>query len=265
MWGTALIVWSCWVRGPEPAQVHGQLAPLLVRVISLQHTWRRRCLTGTGRPLTTHPNYSSLSQTHIFSPQHNPTPPIPATLFPQVASINRAIGASSAIAMQCKSLVKQYLPQIIAAIQDMPLDAICSTLGMCPAMQRAAVAESRRRLLTTHDSKISGRGFIRPQAAQQQAATAGTTPAWAKMVSAGAEAAGVKAGVLCDFCQAAVQYVKIALDNNSTVDQIADAVGQLCDSAFAGLDAGPAQVRLCARVRCACVFLCWSCVCFSAG
>jgi hypothetical protein len=30
----------------------------------------------------------------------------------QIASINKAIGASSAIAMQCKSIVQEYLPQV---------------------------------------------------------------------------------------------------------------------------------------------------------
>ena len=58
---------------------------------------------------------------------------------------------------------------------------------------------------------------------------------------------------MCGFCETAVQYVKIALHNNQTVAQIEHAVDQLCDSAFAGLDAGPAQV-------CACVCLC-VCVC----
>lgn len=52
-------------------------------------------------------------------------------------------------------------------------------------------------------------------------------------------------GALCGFCETAVQYVKIALHNNQTIAQIEHAVDQLCNSAFAGLDAGPAQVQLC--------------------
>lgn len=42
----------------------------------------------------------------------------------QVSGINRAIGASSAIAMQCKELVKEYLPMIMQAFRDMPLDQV---------------------------------------------------------------------------------------------------------------------------------------------
>lgn len=48
-------------------------------------------------------------------------------------------------------------------------------------------------------------------------------------------------GPVCTFCETAVQYVKIALANNQTVAQIEHSVDQLCDSAFAGLDLGPAQ------------------------
>lgn len=41
-----------------------------------------------------------------------------------MSGINRAIGASSAIAMQCKELVKEYLPMIMQAFRDMPLDQV---------------------------------------------------------------------------------------------------------------------------------------------
>ena len=42
----------------------------------------------------------------------------------QIATVNKAIGASSAVAMQCKDLVGQYLPAIIKAVQEMPLDSV---------------------------------------------------------------------------------------------------------------------------------------------
>lgn len=171
----------------------------------------------------------------------------------EVTSINRAIGASSAIAMQCKQIVKEYLPQIIAAIQDMPLDSICGSIGLCPAAAastQAVTSPASRRLLAQRQQHVmrtnglvAGGAGPRKQAAEQQQQQVDKTPAWAKLLSSSAENSGVQAGVLCGFCQTAVQYVKIALENNNTVDQIADAMGQLCDSAFAGLDAGPAQVE----------------------
>jgi len=63
-----------------------------------------------------------------------------------------------------------------------------------------------------------------------------------RTIAAPAATSLVQDGPLCGFCETAVQYVKIALHNNQTVAQIEHAVDQLCDSAFAGLDAGPAQV-----------------------
>ncbi|KAL6756264.1 aspartic peptidase domain-containing protein [Haematococcus lacustris] len=151
----------------------------------------------------------------------------------EVSVINRAIGASSAIAMQCKAIVKEYLPEIIQAVQDLPLDAICGTIGLCsPApsrLQRVQQAVQRR--------------LLAQPLPHTQSARYSQTPAWAKMVKAGAQQAGLQTGVMCDFCMAAVQYVKIALASNTTVDQIADAMGQLCDSALSGLDSGPAQVE----------------------
>lgn len=42
----------------------------------------------------------------------------------QIATVNKAIGATSAVAMQCKGLVGQYLPEIVKAVQEMPLDQV---------------------------------------------------------------------------------------------------------------------------------------------
>jgi hypothetical protein len=46
----------------------------------------------------------------------------------EVAAINKAIGAESAFSMQCKTMVQQYVPQIIKMITQMPLDQVgCCT------------------------------------------------------------------------------------------------------------------------------------------
>lgn len=42
----------------------------------------------------------------------------------EVATINRAIGATSAVAAQCKQLVKDYLPQIIDQLHNLPLEQV---------------------------------------------------------------------------------------------------------------------------------------------
>jgi hypothetical protein len=75
----------------------------------------------TNSPHTAHSTPRGLPS-HIINPLVAP-PRSPL----QVASINRAIGASSAVAMQCKQLVREYLPEIIAALQDMPLDQVRGT------------------------------------------------------------------------------------------------------------------------------------------
>lgn len=41
-----------------------------------------------------------------------------------MASINAAIGAESAFTLQCKSMVADYVPQIIEIINSMPLDQV---------------------------------------------------------------------------------------------------------------------------------------------
>ena len=43
----------------------------------------------------------------------------------EVAAINEAIGAESAFSLQCKSMVADYVPEIIRVINDMPLDQVC--------------------------------------------------------------------------------------------------------------------------------------------
>lgn len=59
-----------------------------------------------------------------------------------MSGINRAIGASSAIAMQCKELVKEYLPMIMQAFRDMPLDQVSSWWEVPPV--RAALVRSQQ-------------------------------------------------------------------------------------------------------------------------
>lgn len=47
----------------------------------------------------------------------------------EVSAINAAIGAESAFTLQCKSLVRDYVPQIIDVINKMPLDQVLVTFS----------------------------------------------------------------------------------------------------------------------------------------
>ena len=145
----------------------------------------------------------------------------------EVHSINKAIGATSAIAMQCKQLVKDYLPQILQAIMDMPLDQICGSIGLCSVRQgfQQQLQQQRRLLLTQAVRGTASRQFIRPEGkgSQAQYSSRVTLPGWDRLadsVSRESDDADAGGSAVCDFCQTAVQYVKIALQNNETVAQV---------------------------------------------
>jgi hypothetical protein len=69
----------------------------------------------------------------------------------EVAKINNVIGAESMIVVECKAVVKQYLPQLIKIIEAATSRGICHKVGLCKAEEagEAAAASSRaaRRLL----------------------------------------------------------------------------------------------------------------------
>lgn len=146
----------------------------------------------------------------------------------EIAVINHAIGATSAVAAQCRQLVRDYLPAILQSLQDIPLDQVCAAVGLCPLMQQQqqvlqATKVNRRLMMASQDeahSKMSNIKQLLPS-------------------SASASTGKVGDGLVCQFCEVAVQYIKIALQSNHTIDQIADAVGQMCDSFGFG---GPAVV-----------------------
>lgn len=217
----------------------------------------------------------------------------------ETAAINHAIGASSAISMQCKNLVKQYLPQIIQAIEDLPLDQICSAIGLCPPPPTSSSSSSssaplpsassslvssssiegveegedvavifqshRRKMLEGMRGSKDGHAVMRRTDAAAAVPGGGMKkngneeslsytsrvrlPGWDTLASKASQGkdASVGEGAVCDFCRTTVQYVKMALESNETATQIADAVGELCDSAFAGLDAGPSMIE-CSKV-----------------
>ncbi|GLI71025.1 hypothetical protein VaNZ11_016142 [Volvox africanus] len=199
----------------------------------------------------------------------------------EVASINHAIGATSALSAQCRSLVKEYLPEIVAALHNLPLEQVCASIGLCPAIHSAIqeklrqkpkqqqtqgqpiveeVFRSRSRRLLSAASSTRSHTIRSSESVSKSATAAATAAAEAFTLSAqGAKLAklasstaaginsptstggvGVGDAVVCSFCQTAVQYIRIALESNATIDQIADAVGNLCDQVSFG---GPSVVE----------------------
>ncbi|GFR41721.1 hypothetical protein Agub_g2472 [Astrephomene gubernaculifera] len=193
----------------------------------------------------------------------------------EVAQLNAAIGATSALSAQCRQLVRDYLPQILAALQHMPLDQVCASIGLCSSSnpgannqearqkeQQDVVLHSSRRLLAReqqqqalHEVRASSKdaGFAAAAALKARLeevvnARGGLGAALGssnnnKEEKVQMQQPGVGAGVgdsmVCSFCQTAVAYIRIALASNSTIEQIAEAVGTLCDQISFG---GPSVV-----------------------
>ncbi|KIZ01760.1 cathepsin D, partial [Monoraphidium neglectum] len=179
----------------------------------------------------------------------------------EVSAINSAIGAESAFSLQCKGFVRQYVPQIIRAVKDLPIDEVCSVIGLCPAVSparrllassplsaatrvisdtlfaapttaadaswRAAAAKLRARYGSSSATAALKGGLKRgaaPGAAKDAATPKGRLADALRGAVAGVDDASLKAsssnGFGCDFCNTAVEYVKIALRNNQTIEEI---------------------------------------------
>jgi len=134
--------------------------------------------------------------------------------------------------MQCKQLVKDYLPQILQAVMDMPLDQICGSIGLCSDPRKAVIDQRRRQLVSQTVRGAAGRHFIRSDSAAEAKRSSSsdktlagdvTLPGWDLLATSASKQSGdaaVGGSAVCDFCQTAVQYIKIALDSNETVAQV---------------------------------------------
>ena len=128
--------------------------------------------------------------------------------------------------MQCKQLVKDYLPQLLQAVMDMPLDQICASIGLCPASSKAIVNQHRRQLF--NQAGDGGRHFIRSGTTSAathmgKASRDMILPGWERLAASASKQSGdeaVGSSAVCDFCQTSVQYIKIALESNETVAQV---------------------------------------------
>ncbi|KAF6253148.1 aspartic proteinase [Scenedesmus sp. NREL 46B-D3] len=181
----------------------------------------------------------------------------------EVAAINKAIGAESAFTLQCKTMVQQYVPQIVQMISQMPLDQVCTSVGLCP------MARGNRRLMSSLTT--AAHSLLDPLLARAE----GVEGTWSKAADAVRSRYGhqpqlqvqqqLKAGHMhhssaagsssvggsssnnigCDFCNMAVEYIKLALHNNKTLDEIEQEVEALCGMLDFG---GPAMVE-CAKLK----------------
>jgi phytepsin len=115
----------------------------------------------------------------------------------EIAEINQAIGAEGIIPAQCKAVVEQYVPELMKAIVTLPPDEVCAAVGLCDqsAVSREAIfAKSRRLLMADEDTKSVGDDTF------------------------------------CAFCNMAVSYMKVALADHQTQEQIEQGLMTICDT-----------------------------------
>jgi phytepsin len=119
----------------------------------------------------------------------------------EIAEINKAIGAEGVIPAECKAVVKQYLPEIMKAIVTLPADEVCAAVGLCDqsaGSAEASVSKSRRLLADIHPGH--------------------------------SKAGPLKDDTFCQFCTMAVSYIKVAIANHETQEEIEENLETICDT-----------------------------------
>ena len=146
----------------------------------------------------------------------------------EVARLNNAIGASSAVVMECKKQVKETVPEIIAEIESLSPRDVCVDAGMCEATRGTAQADAvlvsikrslkmvEERYTTMH---AAGRGRIE-----------------------GASSVGGNDSMTCEACTAAIEFVQDALSGEETEAEIEAILDLACEQAEVLNPGGPAMV-----------------------
>eukprot|EP00892_Ulva_mutabilis_P007609 jgi/Ulvmu1/521/UM001_0529.1 len=138
-----------------------------------------------------------------------------------VAIINQAIGAEPVMVAECKALVDQFLPQLLRIIEAASNPHACTMVGMCQTDGMAwqepdgadAVTQARRLL------------------AQPEA-----------MPESGGPHGKLGASLECQICRAAVSYIRAALANKETKEQIEKGLEKLCELIGRGAGSGEAFI-----------------------
>jgi phytepsin len=159
----------------------------------------------------------------------------------EVLAINKAIGAESAFTLQCRSMVQQYVPQIIDIINKMPLDQVCAAVGLCSSGRKLLTAPHQ---LSSMIQQVLGRHQQGVEETWSSAANK-IRERYGHQSTLGTVSGSSSNNIGCDFCNMAVEYIKLALHNNKTTAEIEEEVEGLCTMLDFG---GPAMVK-CAKVK----------------
>jgi len=142
----------------------------------------------------------------------------------EIARINAAIGAESVVVEECKTIVHDYLPQMIKIIDSMPPHAVCATVGLCgPASVDPKIQELRKRTKVASTAHMASyRRLLRmlnlPDEGEQNVRLNNED----KSLS--------DDGPQCQVCEFVIQYLKVAVANNETMAQILESLDTACET-----------------------------------
>jgi phytepsin len=130
----------------------------------------------------------------------------------EIAEINKAIGAEGVIPAECKAVVKEYVPEIMKAIVTLPADEVCAAVGLCDTsrVSREGIM-SRGRKLLMQGSHLEGTQTTGPHGSSS-------------------DISGVGDDTFCQFCTVAISYIKVAIANHETQEQIEENLERVCDT-----------------------------------
>ncbi len=146
----------------------------------------------------------------------------------EVTRLNNAIGASSAVVMECKKQVKETVPEIIADIESLSPRDVCVDAGMCEATGGSARADavlvSMKRSLKMVEERY-------------------TTMHAGRYGGLEGEGGGERHdSMMCEACTAAIEFVQEALSGEETEEEIEAILNLACEQADVLNPGGPAMV-----------------------
>jgi phytepsin len=105
----------------------------------------------------------------------------------QVKQLNKILGATDALTVQCEQYLGQYMPELIAKVKNMTSEQVCEDIHLCSS-----------RNLNTKGSLSTAR----------------------RLLSSPLESATEVGGEVCELCQLAATFVEHALSNNATDEKV---------------------------------------------
>lgn len=149
----------------------------------------------------------------------------------EVARLNSAIGASSAVVMECKKQVKETVPEMIADIESVPARDVCVAAGFCDektAGGSGAPLEAFRRSLMMVEERYGSKrwGSLHAHASSQASSSSDDSAD----------------SMLCEACTSGVQFVQDTLAGEEAEAEIEAILDLACERAEVLSPGGPALV-----------------------